>query len=170
MAHLWTREKAREMREPLRKELNKLKVGDVMVIDLDRIEVFDYSFANEFFGKTLLSLPSEHEGIFVVIESPSDYARENLAKALESLGLAMIERNGKKATLIGKTHPKDEETFAAILRAKGSVTAAALGKQLDVNLTAVNERLSKLVSLGLARREKGVSAAGREQFEYRTLR
>jgi predicted transcriptional regulator len=82
------------------------------------------------------------------------------------MGIAMIERKGTKLRLIGKVHPTDEQTFSAIVRAKEPVTAVELKDRLEVNLNAVNERLNKLVSLGLVRREKGTSAAGREQFQY----
>jgi hypothetical protein len=40
---------------------------------------------------------------------------------LESLGLAIIERKGRKLHLLGKVHPADQETFEAIVRAKGPV-------------------------------------------------
>ena len=78
----------------------------------------------------------------------------------------MIHRKGKRLELIGKVHPSDLETFAAIVKVKAPATAAALEDQLEVNLTAMNERLSKLVGLGVIRRRKAVSPAGREQYEY----
>jgi hypothetical protein len=49
--------------------LEELHAGDVMVIDAQGVEVFDYSFANELFGKTLLSLAAEHPGRFLVVET-----------------------------------------------------------------------------------------------------
>lgn len=167
--HLWTRERAREIRSRLKDMLEELHAGDVMVIDAQGVEVFDYSFANELFGKTLLSLAAEHPGRFLVVENLTTYTRENLAKALESLGLAIIERKGRKLHLLGKVHPADQETFDAIVRAKGPVTAGVLTEQLGVNLTAMNERLAKLARLALVRREKGASPAGREQYQYSVL-
>jgi hypothetical protein len=164
--HLWTRERAREIRGDLERELGELKPGSALVIDLTGVEVFDFSFANEFFGKAILRLSDEYPGCFLLVEHVAAYARENLVKALESLSLAMIERKGGKLQLLGKVHPADQETFQAIERAKGPVTAAVLTNRLDVNLTAMNERLSKLTKLGLVRRERGTSSAGREQYEY----
>jgi predicted transcriptional regulator len=70
--------------------------------------------------------------------------------------------------LLGKVHPADDQTFAEVVGA-GAVSAAALSKKLRVNLTAMNERLSKLTHLSLVRREKGSSASGREQYLYRVL-
>lgn len=167
--HLWTRAKAREIRSELLAQLGKIHQGDTLIIDLSSVEVFDFSFASELFGKTLLDLRTEFVGRFVVAENLTDYTRENLDQALRALGLAIIERKGTKLSLLGKVHTVDQATFAAITRAGGPVTAATLREQLGVNLTAMNERLSKLVALGVARREKTASPAGREQYEYMVL-
>lgn len=166
---LWTRERAREIRSRLEGVLDRLGVGDVAVVDGAGVEVFDYSFANELFGKTLLSLPHEYPGRFLIVENLSPYVRENLAKALESLNLAMIERTGSELRLLGKVHPADQETFAAVAGAREPLTAAILRDRLGANLNAINERLAKLAGLALVRRERGISPAGREQYLYRVL-
>jgi len=163
---LWTRDKARSIREQLETELARRAPGDTLVIDMKGIEAFDFSFANEFFGKVLLTLPRAYPHKFVIVEGLNSYTRENLISALESLGLAMIERQKKKLSLIGKVHPTDTITFETIAKAKAAVTAAALSNALSMNVTAVNERLTKLTNLGLLRRERGQSEAGREQYEY----
>jgi predicted transcriptional regulator len=81
----------------------------------------------------------------------------------------MIEHRKDGLGLIGKFHPADQETFAAIVASNEPISAGVLSKQLGINLTAMNERLSKLISLALVRREIATSAAGREQYEYRVL-
>ena len=166
---LWTRELGRTIRQEAERALERMREGGVLVIDAKQVEVFDYSFANELFGRLLLRLSTEHAGRFVIVENLTDYARENLVKALESLGLLIIERRGGKLHLLGKVHPSDEETFHAILRERGPATASGLKDHLRVNLTAMNERLTKLLNLGVVRREKVTSPAGREQYQYRVL-
>jgi hypothetical protein len=169
-SQLWTRELARSIRDKAEAELAALAPGDALVIDLDGVEVFDFSFANEFFGKLLLRLPDEYPGRFVIVEHLTSYTRENLVRALEGLSLVIIERVSGKLSLLGKVHPVDKDTFLAVVRKKVSVTAKELQDQLEVNLTTVNERLSKLVALGLLRREKAMSRAGREQYTYTVMR
>ena len=168
-SQLWTRETARKVRADVVKILDELQGGDTLVIDTKGVEVFDYSFANELFGKTILSLAQEYPGRFLLVENLTRYTKENLVKALEGLGLMIIERKEGKLTLLGKVHPSDQATFSAILPGKGAVTAAELRDKLKLNLNAMNERLSKLAGFGLVRREKGASLAGREQYEYRVL-
>ena len=169
-AHLWTREKARQLRSRLAAVLESLATGDVLIIDVAGVEAFDFSFASELFGKTLLTLGVEYPGRFVIVENLTDCTNENLSKALESLNLTMIERSQGKLKLLGKVHPSDQVTFEQIVDAGEAVSAGALSKRLEVNLTAMNERLSKLTNLGVVRREKGSSASGREQYVYRVLR
>lgn len=167
--HLWTREHGRAIRQKVEAILEALVPGDVLVIDGKGVEVFDFSFANEFFGKLAMGIMKDYVGRFLLVENLSDYARENLIKALESLGLAIIERKGRKLEILGKVHPTDQQTFTALAQAKGPVTAAELKDKLGLNLNAMNERLTKLTGLGLVRRDRGISGAGREQYEYRLL-
>jgi predicted transcriptional regulator len=89
-----------------------------------------------------------------------------LAKALESLNLAMIERKGVKLQLLGKVHPADEETFDVIVKSGEALTAVVLKEKLGIKLTAVNERLSKLAGWSVIRRTTGTSKAGRQQHMY----
>jgi hypothetical protein len=168
-SQLWTREKARPIRSQLGDVLESLRAGDVLAIDASGVEVFDFSFAAELFGKTLSTLGAEYPGRFLIVEGLTDCTRENLKQALEGSNLLMIERNGGKLGLIGKVHPADEATFAAILKAGAAVSAGALSQKLDVNLTTMNERLSKLSSMGVVRREKSSSASGREQYVYKMM-
>lgn len=165
--HLWLRERAREIKPHLQKLFEDLKVGDIVILDTGGVEALDQSFASEFFVTTLFSLPVEYPGRFLIFENLSEYMREQLQIAFERINLAAIERQKDGSLhLFGKFHPADEETFAAILKAGGSATASELTERLGVNLTAMNERLTKLTKLALVRRDKATSQAGREQYQY----
>jgi STAS-like domain of unknown function (DUF4325) len=168
--HLWTRELAKEIREELNKLLSGTSIGDTIIISANGVEVFDYSFANELFGKSLFALGIDFPGRFLVVEGLTPYTRENLVKALESLNLAMIERKKQKLEIIGKIHPAYQETFKVISVSKDAISANSLTDKLNINLTATNERLAKLTAMGLVRRKKATSTAGREQFLYTVLR
>ena len=160
---------ARPIRSRLSDVLERLRAGDVLVIDAAGVDVFDFSFAAELFGKTLSTVGVEFPGRFVIVEGLTECTRENLIHALEGLSLLMIERQEDGLKLLGKVHPADEATFAGILEAGEAVSASSLSRQLEVNLTAMNERLAKLSSLGIVRRERSSSASGREQYVYRVM-
>lgn len=74
---LWTRDKARPIRSRLGVVLESLRAGDVVAIDASGVEVFDFSFAAELFGKTLLTL-----GV-------GPYAQHAKAAPFASLGISL---------------------------------------------------------------------------------
>src|SRR5258708_17847184 len=146
-SHLWTREKGRQIRSRLAAVLETLGTGDVLVVDAAGVEAFDFSFASELFGKTLLTLGAEYPGRFVIAENLTECTNENLDKALEILNLTMIEQSQGKLKLLSKVHPADHQTFPQIVGAAAAVSPGALSTQIDVHPTAMNERLSKLTNL-----------------------
>lgn len=164
----WGRQPAREKREQVEALLEAAAPGDAVVLDAAGLEAFDSLFASEFFCRLMREFPTAHEGRFVVVEHLGEVTRHNLETALTAAGLAMIERQeGGQLQLIGKLHPVDQETFAAITGGSGTATAAELKEKLGVaSVPAANERLGKLVNMGLVRRERAISPAGREQFVY----
>jgi hypothetical protein len=146
-----------------------MRVGDVLVVDAANVDAFDFSFAAELFSKTLSTLAAEFPGRFVVVENPNECTGENLAEALGSSNIAMILLRDGEVSLLGKVHPADQQTFTEIIQANAAISAGTLSRKLGVNLTAMNERLSKLTSLGVVRRERASSTAGREQYVYRSM-
>jgi predicted transcriptional regulator len=85
------------------------------------------------------------------------------------MGIVTIQRKGRKLNLLGKVHPADETTFSALYNTGKPLSASQLAKTLKININAMNERLTKLTSLGVVRREKTSSQAGREQYVYHIL-
>lgn len=164
--HLWTRALGKQLRVALEDHLANAATGDVVVVDLAGVQAFDYSFANEFFGRSVMTLSREYPGRFLVVEHMEEDTREDLEQALKSLGLIMVAREHGQLGLIGRVHPVDAQTFAAIIELGEPATAVTLKDRLSINLTTMNERLSKLTEAGVVRRERVVSPVGREQFQY----
>jgi hypothetical protein len=167
--HLWGKASAREVRRSMNQILESLHPGDVLAIDHDGVEAFDLTFATELFAKLMALVVAEHAGRFVLVEHLNDCTTENLSVALERLNLAMIVRQDKQLCLMGKINSLDIETFAECIAVGGVVSATLMSTRLGITLTAMNERLTKLTSMGVIRRERGSSASGRTQYEYRLL-
>lgn len=165
-SRLWTRDKAREIRDAVESRLDELPAGATLVIDGKGVEVFDFSFANELFGRLILSLPSLSPPRFIVVYRLEPYARENLEKALLILNLAIVERRPNKSDLLGKFGPTDKETFALVAAAKHPITAVQLAERLHTGLTTMSERLTKLTKLGVVARVRAEEPSGREQYAY----
>jgi len=163
---LWTRDRARTPREEVERLLESTEPGATVTIDLRGVDVFDFSFAAEFFGRLLQRLPTEHAGRFLVVEHIGPWTGPNLQATLEGLELAAIVRDeDDRYRLFGKVTETDRATFEALAARGGRSTAAELASGLHVNLTAMNERLQKLVGRGVLRREE---APGRARFTYHT--
>lgn len=163
---LWTRPKGAEIRAHLDKKLQEMHPGDVLIIDLSGVQVFDVSFAAEFFLKTALNLQAVYKGLFVVLENLEEHCRETLVTKLEKENLIMLERVSGQLRLLGKVPPQYQETMNVIVRSNKPISSSILGETLGVNQNAMNERLKKLTNFSLIRRDKGVSQAGREEFLY----
>ena len=65
---LWTRQTARPIRSRLSDMLETMCVGDVLVVDVSGVDIFDFSFASELFGKALSRL-----GASIVQSSAATY-------------------------------------------------------------------------------------------------
>ena len=103
---LWTREKARPIRNWLGDVLESMRVGDVLAIDASGVEVFDFSFAAELFGKTVATLGAEYPGRFLIVEGLADCPRENLNQALEGSKSSDDRAKGGQTGAAGKS-PSD---------------------------------------------------------------
>lgn len=164
----WTRERAVPIRKEILGLMDALGAGDVLALDTRNVQAFDFSFAAELF-EGLIKHTRMGDGHFLAVDGLTEYNRENLHRALESLDVCVIARHDGVVELLGKVNVVDAETFAVVAKHPGPITAAALQERLGVSLNATNERLKKLLGLGLIRRTSARSAAGREQFLYHTL-
>ena len=99
---LWGRSMGREIRADIEVALEKLSPGEVLGIDLEDIEVMDFSFASEVFGKLISRLPTEYRGRYLVLLNVDDYVEENLDAALNSLELAVLILRDGNWKIIGK--------------------------------------------------------------------
>jgi hypothetical protein len=164
---LWGHEKGRRVRAEVEAELETLSEGSVLVLDLKGVEVMDFSFAGEVFGKLYSRLGMEHPGRALILRGLSDYVRVNLQAALASLGLVALAVNGTHQwELIGKAGDTDCETLEAVQRLR-EATAPELADALSIKLTTCNQRLKKLTDAGAILRTRFTASSGGEQYLYR---
>jgi hypothetical protein len=162
----FTRPKAIQPHEDLEKLVAKVPSGSSIYVDLNGVEGVGYSYANELFGKTLISLKGSGWKKFLLVTNITDDCREDLVQALEALDLVILEKENSGYKLIGKVNSIDEQTFQAIAEKKAQVSSAELSEELKTTANAINERLAKLVEMGIVTKTMGISQAGREQYLY----
>ncbi len=163
---LWGHELGRRLRSEVEAQLDALSPGGVQVIQMRGVEVFDFSFASELFGRLYASLATAYPGRAVVLASASDYVKVNLDAALKSLDqLALVKQGAKGWDVIGKVADTDRETLDA-LASKKQATAPELAESLNIKLTACNQRLRKLSDAGAILRARFSSTSGGDQYLY----
>ena len=167
-SQLWGRAKGVAVREQIETALADLNDGEVLGLDMCDIEVMDFSFASEVIGKLLFRIPVEYPDRYLVLMNPSNYVMENLNAALEGMKLAALVVRNSSWEIIGKFGEVDIETLRQVFQAQ-STTASEMARQIGISITAMNNRLRKLVDLGLVRRDRILSPSGGEQYQYTWL-
>lgn len=166
-AQLWGHERGREARASIESWLDAAPQGSAVYVSLENVEIMDVSYSIEAFGKLYASMASLYPGKALVLEKLNDYVRENLDATLGSRSLMALIIDGPRTwSLIGKASDTDRQTLDALRRRK-QATTAELAKDLNLNLTAVNQRLRKLADSGLVVRTKTSAASGGDQFVYK---
>ena len=161
---LWTRDWASRLREEIESIIGKMSADSLMVINASGVKVFDFSFASEFFAKLVLRFPNEYPGRCIAVSNLAPHVRENLEAALYRAGVMMLELVDKTWELIGKFSGADENTLKALSDTGKPISATDLAAQLNIRVTACNERLARLTRFGLIHRL--ASQSGRVQYLY----
>ena len=144
--------------------LNQSEPGSVVVVDCTDVDVFDVSFAATFFGKTQVRLPVNYPERFLVVCGLTVTTRKNLNSALKEAGLMLVEDDGESFHLRGKFSPSDEETLELLHEKRRPFTVREFADALSINVTAANERLTKLAKMAILQRQTVDSGRTKQVF------
>ena len=160
-----TRGTGRKVREALAGVLEGLPSGGVLYVDTRGVDLMDYSFADEALGILASRVASgEYGERRVALVEEDRELLENVEASLRQRGLAMIrvdEVRGEPG-IVGDVPEHLEETLRAI-HAAGPISNADLAAKLGLNHTAMNNRATRLLKLGLIQRRKDSAA---RQYTY----
>ena len=163
---LWESDKVATIRGMMDQQLSSLDHGDLLLVDGKGVDMLDFVFAQELLGRVLLELPVTYPGRFLALSGLSPHVATNIQKALEDIDLFCLLDGKDGWELIGKRHPADLTTLRAVAESPDGLTTRELAAVFDVKLTAMNQRVSKLLKRGILRRERTLSPAGREEYLY----
>ena len=167
---LYGRKSAAAVRERLEPEFVEIRKGGVEVLDFSRIEIVDFSAADEIVAK--LAGRMEHgeygEGS-IALMGCNDTVRENLDVALTQKDLCCMHVDGKKKwSLVGNLNPYLRDTLELCMRG-GTLLARDLSRELKLKLNTASTRLINLFNKHLVlRKEDPETKIGRE-FTYCSL-
>jgi len=166
-----TRRTGRAVREALGDALEALPKGGVLYVDTRGVELMDYSFADEALGVLVSRVSGGEYGekYLILVEEDRDLL-ENVEASLRQRSLAMmrVDEVGGKPEIVGGIPEHLSDTLRTIMDA-GSITNADLAKKLGLNHTAMNNRATRLVKLGLIHRKIETAAPGGRQYTYERI-
>ena len=142
--------------------------GGVLYVDMRGVDLMDYSFADEAIGVLVSRVASgEYGERRVVLVEEDRELLENVEASLRqrSLAIVRVDEVGASPGIVGDVPEHLSETLRAIYEA-GSITNADLALKLGLNHTAMNNRATRLVKLGLIHRTKNTAAPGGRQYSY----
>lgn len=160
-----TRGTGRKVREALAGVLEGLPLGGVLYVDTRGVDLMDYSFADEVLGILVSRVASgEYGERRVALVEEDRELLENIEASLRQRGLAMIrvDEVGGEPGIVGDVPEHLEDTLRAI-NASGPISNADLAAKLGLNHTAMNNRATRLLKLGLIQRRKDSAA---RQYTY----
>ncbi|CAN5152691.1 hypothetical protein BH18ACT10_BH18ACT10_15140 [soil metagenome] len=166
-----TRRTGRAVREALGDALEALPKGGVLYVDTRGVDLMDYSFADEALGVLVSRVAGGEYGEkhLMLVEEDRDLL-ENIEASLKQRSLAMMRMDevGGEPEIVGSIPEHLSDTLRTIMDA-GSITNADLAKKLGLNHTAMNNRATRLVKLGLIHRRIETAAPGGRQYTYERI-
>lgn len=167
------RPEGRQLAEGVLRQLEKLSPDSILPINFSRLRCIDFSCADEFLTKVLRRIMSGELGTrYILLEGMSEETEENVATALEVRNLVCprIGENGKVGLLGGKIGAELIDTYN-LARKRGRITARDVMEIAPrVGISAISNRIAKLLKLGLLIRTKETGGeGGGRQFYYEAV-
>lgn len=159
---LVTRPSGQVIRERIERDIAKEKNGEVINLDFSKIEIIDYSCADEIVAKLISRLLSgEYGDKYIVLTGLNENQKENIEVALERKELAvMVQMKDNKKILLGTLNNYLKETLNLILK-KGKITASDLSESLKLPANTSGTRLLNLHKKRLVKRIDEIRDGGR---------
>ena len=159
---LVTRPSGQVVRNRIESDIAKEEDGAVIALDFSKIEIIDYSCADEIVAKLISRLlGGEYGNKYFILTGLNENQEENIEVALERKGIAAIaeKRNGEKV-LLGSLHNYLKETLDMIMK-NGSLTAKELSQAMNLEANTSGTRLLNLHKKRLVKRIEEIREGGR---------
>lgn len=162
-----TRTAAADMRAKVQVEMNGVRPGDSVELDLAGVEAMTISYADELVAKLAAErrIYGTSDWFFSISHATPEVA-ETIEVALERRNLFLVHESDDGVELLAAPAHL-EETFEAAIEL-GEFTARELADHLGIALPAANNRVKALSSAGAVIRERSDPAHGGRQYLYRT--
>jgi hypothetical protein len=165
-----TRERGAELRRQIEAALEKVGLGEPLILDVAGVELISFSVADEIVGKLLADRAvAKRPGRAILLAGANEDALDPIVRSLrrrDAVG-AHLEEGGSIRLLAAPEHL--QATFEAA-QARGKFRSTELAADLGIAVSACNNRLKPLLAAGLLEREARAGGRGREFVYHVTAR
>lgn len=158
------------LRRNIEEKLNQAPESTIAYLDFSRVEIIDFSCADEVVAKLVSRLVGgEYGDRYIVLQNFSESHKENIEVALERKRLAVLgKQEDAGCEILGVLNNYLRETLDFVVKHR-EVTARQMAEVLHLELNTSGTRLLNLYKARLVvREERTMSPAGR-QFVYRSI-
>ena len=159
---LVTRPSGHAIRERIERDISTEKDGEIIALDFSKIEIIDFSCADEIVAKLISRLISgEYGDKYIMLTGLNENQKENIEVALERKGLAvMVKTRGGEGVLLGDLNNYLKETLD-IIHKKGKITARELSGAMKFEMNTSGTRLLNLFKKRLVKRTEEIRDGGK---------
>ena len=165
---LWLADNGRELKNKILDQISKKAKDEVVVLDLNKIEIMDTSFAREGFVKLILEIGLSNPHPQVIRKNVDEYVRQNLHLSFKDHKVfAMVTDSGNSWELIGKFTEQNLETINALIKLR-QASAKQIARNLgEINITTAINRLNQLNQFCVCIRKESVQPTGGKEYLFK---
>jgi DNA-binding transcriptional ArsR family regulator len=178
--NLLSRKQGQRILEAIKKELNKLPLGGVLLLDFQNIRYATPACLVEFLivfngtsnasAKAPMQREFHDKYLILKLESANYDLKDSLDFVLKERNSAVpsLDENGNRKVL-GELTKARKDTLE-IVRESGGVTSTEISRLFNIPINAASNRLRDLYNMKLVKREERIlTSTGGRQFVYRCI-
>jgi anti-anti-sigma regulatory factor len=164
---LWFAENGKGLKNKILDQVLKSPNDILLILNLNKIEVMDTSFARECIVKLIaeVKLSSPHPQIF--LKNVNEYVKQNLHLSFKDHKVfTLITDNSNNWSLIGKFSEQNIDTAKALIKRK-EASAKQIAKDLNnIGLSTAINRLNQLYDFCICTRKGLVQPTGGKEYLF----
>lgn len=167
-SRLWFAENGKELRNKILDQILKAQDFSLLILDLNKVEVMDTSYAREGFVKLLLEVNLNSLHPQIILKNVDEYVKQNLHLSFkEHKMFTLIFNNAGNWDLIGKFSEQNIETVKILMKKK-EASAKLIAKELgDIALSTCINRLNQLYNNCICTRKELAQQTGGKEYSFK---
>ncbi len=165
---LWLAENGKTLKNRILDQVSNISGLDLLVLDFDKIEVLDTSYAREGFVKLVSDIRINSYHPQVLFKNVDEYVKQNLDMSFNYHKIFSLVINPlNEWNLIGKFSEQNLETVKALIKRK-EASAKQISKDLgDIGLSTSINRLNQLYDFCVCTRKELVQPTGGKEYLFK---